>query len=151
MIPQTVDFIFSVCTFKSFHTIVLSENACCYTKLLETFGKTGHAFVNQPLLFLLKNWSYGYQIEVKQEHATLLIILSGLETSEWQPIPDFILFFLLLSWICKHKKKQIRFHGGNFCFVADTTSAACKLLVSMTQTLGFLTFLFIWALKSHLR
>lgn len=92
MIPQTVDFIFSVCTFKSFHTIVLYENACCYTKLLETFGKTGDAFVNQPLLFLLKNWSYGYQIEVKQEHTTLLIILSGLETSEWQPKPDFIPF-----------------------------------------------------------
>lgn len=72
MIHQAVDFIFTVCTFKSFHTIVLYENTCCSTKLLDAFGKTGHAFVNQTLLFLVKNWSYGYQIEIKQEHLTVL-------------------------------------------------------------------------------
>lgn len=72
MIPRAVDVIFVVCTFKFFHTIVLYENTCYYTKLLDAFWKTVHAFVNQPLLFLVKNWSYGRQIDVQQEHVTVL-------------------------------------------------------------------------------
>lgn len=74
MVPQAVDLIFIVCTLTSFDTMVLYENTSCYTKLLDTFGKTGHAFVNQPLLLLVKKWSYGYQIGVKQEHVIVTVL-----------------------------------------------------------------------------
>lgn len=152
MVPQAVDLIFIVRAFTSFHTIVPYENTRCYTKLLDTFGKTGHAFVNQPPLFLARNWSYGYQIEVKQEH----VIVTVLYSQAYKTLNDrlyLILFFFPLPsfWICEQKKKQIWFHRGYFCSVADMTSATHKLFVSMTQALGFLTFLFIWAFKSHLR
>lgn len=72
MVPQAVDFIFIVCTFKSFHTIVLYENTFCYTKLLDIFEKTGHAVVNRPLLFVVKG--YGYQTEIKQEHVIVTVL-----------------------------------------------------------------------------
>lgn len=52
---------FTVCTLKSYHTIVLYENTYDYKKLLDMLGKTMFTFVSQPFLlpFLLKTWSHG--------------------------------------------------------------------------------------------
>lgn len=106
---------------------MLFENTCFYTKLLDIFRKNGCAFVNQCfLLFLMKKT--GVMDSKLRSNKSMLLYCFVRIRNLWMTAYTWFNFFPLPSfWICEQKKKQIWFHGGYFCSVADTTSATHKL------------------------